>query len=287
MDLDFPLILSWAVIVCGAIWGADHLLLRPGRLRAAEALPEQIPEEVVASTLAEPVLVEYARSFFPVLLLVLVLRSFLFEPYQIPSGSMRPTLEVGDYILVNKYAFGIRLPVFNTKIIDVGDPQRGDVMVFVPPHETKYFIKRVVGQGNDRISMAGRKLLINGEPVVVEFDQQWLVNRQNLKVQQYSATLGEHEHRLRYFSGSTNGHTYPTKLWKFCVGNAPPCAMVNSWDVGPNSYFMMGDNRDNSGDSRIWGDVPDSGVVGKAVAIWIHKDPGWHWPTFERNGAID
>ena len=149
MDLDFPLILSWAVIISGV-----DLACRRGVVanRAASGLREAYRARrrgAVRTTkrsmqiLKEPMLIEYARSFFPVLLLVLVLRSFLVEPYQIPSESMVPTLEVGDFILVNKYAYGIRLPVLGTKLFDVGEPQRGDVMVFIPPHEPRYFIKRV------------------------------------------------------------------------------------------------------------------------------------------------
>ena len=145
MDIDFPLVLTWAVLISGGIWLFDTLVLRPRRVRAAETLAAGGTSELdVQQTLKEPLPVEYARSFFPVLFLVLVLRSFLAEPYQIPSESMVPTLEVGDFILVNKYAYGIRLPVLGTKIMDVGAPQRGDVMVFVPPHDSRYFIKRVI-----------------------------------------------------------------------------------------------------------------------------------------------
>ena len=144
MDIDFPLILTWAVIISGAIWAFDVLVLRQRRLATvAELRDGTASSEDIEAAGEEPVLVEYARSFFPVLLLVLVIRSFLAEPYQIPSESMLPQLQVGDFILVNKYAYGIRLPVIGTKIIDIGDPQRGDIMVFKPPHDDRYFIKRV------------------------------------------------------------------------------------------------------------------------------------------------
>src|SRR5215831_3630730 len=169
MDFDFPLILSWAVIISGVIWLIDALAFKPRRVRAAEAYRTSAgasaDAEAVNQLLKEPLLTEYARSFFPVLLLVLVLRSFLFEPYQIPSESMVPTLQIGDFILVNKYAYGIRLPVLGTKIIDVGSPQRGEVMVFIPPHEPRYFIKRVIGVPGDNVRYQDKVLYINGERV--------------------------------------------------------------------------------------------------------------------------
>jgi len=146
MDIDFPLVLTWAVLVTGAIWLFDVLALKPRRQRAAAVAAGSggRPGDV-EHVLAEPKLVEYARSFFPVLLIVLLLRSFLAEPYQIPSESMLPTLEVGDFIVVNKFAYGLRLPVLGTKIVDIGLPERGDIMVFIPPHDPRYFIKRVIG----------------------------------------------------------------------------------------------------------------------------------------------
>ncbi|MFV2091367.1 MAG: signal peptidase I, partial [Pseudomonadales bacterium] len=152
MDIDMPFVLSWAVLVSGAIWLFDALILKPQRVAAATTLTSAGTREIDAERVAqEPIIVEYARSFFPILLLVLVLRSFLAEPYQIPSESMVPTLEVGDFVLVNKFAYGIRLPVIGTKIIDIGEPQRGDVMVFIPPHDPRYFIKRVIGIPGDVI----------------------------------------------------------------------------------------------------------------------------------------
>src|SRR5215471_1654880 len=167
MDFDFPLILSWAVIISGVIWLVDTVAFKPRRTGAAEAYRTSAganaDAEAVNQILKEPVLTEYARSFFPVLLLVLVLRSFLAEPYQIPSESMVPTLQVGDFILVNKFAYGIRLPVLGTKIFDVGSPQRGDVMVFIPPHEPRYFIKRVIGLPGDHIRYQNKVPYINGE----------------------------------------------------------------------------------------------------------------------------
>jgi signal peptidase I len=270
MDIDFPLVLTWAVIVSGGIWLFDHVLLRPRRERAAKALESSaagaVSEEALAAVRKEPALTEYARSFFPVLLLVLVLRSFLAEPYQIPSESMVPTLEVGDFILVNKYAYGIRLPVLGTKILGVGEPQRGDVMVFIPPHEPRYFIKRVIGLPGDRIRYQNKVLYVNGERVPAELvGEETVGGRVYYRV--YEEALGDTPHRI---------FNYPARV-------EPP----REWEVPAGHYFLMGDNRGRSDDSRRWGFVPDHNVVGKAVAIWIHKEPGLNWPTFSRNGLIN
>ncbi|MCB1671396.1 MAG: signal peptidase I, partial [Pseudomonadales bacterium] len=177
MDIDFALVLVVLVAVCGAIWLLDLLLLKKARNRAidetrnahAGSKSEQAMQQELDELAREPIVVEYAKSFFPVLLLVLMLRSFVIEPYQIPTGSMIPTLEVGDFILVNKYAYGLRLPVIGTKIFSVGDPQRGEVMVFIPPHENKYYIKRVIGLPGDRIRYEDNQLYINGEAVPREY----------------------------------------------------------------------------------------------------------------------
>jgi signal peptidase I len=270
MDLDFPLILSWAVIISGSIWLSDALVFKPRRSKAARAYTagagRNHNDEAVAGILKEPVLIEYARSFFPVLLLVLLLRSFLVEPYQIPSESMVPTLTVGDFILVNKYAYGIRLPVLGTKLFDVGEPQRGDVMVFIPPHEPRYFIKRVIGVPGDRVRYQDKMLTINGERIELKFVDQVAVDGRPA-YQIYDEQLGTHSHRI---------YRYPARVER-----------PQEWTVPEGHYFMMGDNRDRSDDSRRWGFAAESNVVGKAVAVWVHKDPGLHWPTFARNGWIN
>jgi signal peptidase I len=272
MDIDFPLVLTWAVLICGVVWLFDALVLRPRRLQAAQSLQASGTRgEELERVLSEPRLVEYARSFFPVLLVVLVIRSFLAEPYQIPSESMVPTLEVGDFILVNKYAYGLRLPVLGTKIVDIGEPQRGDVMVFIPPHDPRYFIKRVIGLPGDRIRYDSKTLWINGErasyELVHEF-QTYLpqVNAQ-VPVQEYLETVEGHTHPV---------HRYPVRL-----------AEPGEWVVPEGAYFMLGDNRDRSEDSRVWGFASEDQIVGKAVAIWIHKDPGFSLPTLSRNRWLD
>ena len=203
-------------------------------------------------------IVEYAISFFPVLLFVLVLRSFLVEPFQIPTGSMIPTLKVGDFILVNKYAYGIRLPVVGTKILDVGDPERGDSMVFIPPHEEEYFIKRVIGLPGDRVRYQNKTLYINGVEQTQVFQRE--VRDFRPRQLEFEETFGEQPHAIY-----RNLYNDPR---------------VQEWVVPEGHYFMMGDNRDQSNDSRFWGFVPDENVVGRAFAVWMHKDPGLSMPTF-------
>ena len=249
MDIDLPFVLFWAVLVCGVIWLIDALAFRPARLSLN-------PEA------EDPTLVEYAKSFFPVLLVVLVLRSFLAEPYQIPSESMVPTLEAGDFILVNKYAYGLRLPVFGTKVADIGDPQRGDVMVFVPPHDSRYFIKRVIGIPGDHVRYENKALFINGERLGYELLGEVQDGSSVLPVRAYRETLGEQPHVIHRNIGAHRSQ---------------------EWQIPEGKYLMMGDNRDRSEDSRYWGLASEDNIVGKAVAIWMHKEPGWNLPNFNRN----
>jgi signal peptidase I len=270
MDIDFPLLLTWAVIITGAIWLFDLLVMKPRREREAAEYLEQHPaakpdDEKLLSIRARPTTVEYAWSFFPVLLLVLVLRSFLFEPYQIPSPSMLPTLEVGDFIVVNKYTYGLRLPAVGTKIVDVGSPARGEVMVFVPPHISKYYIKRVVGIPGDHIRYHNKRLYINGELVPIRFVDQ-ITDAGHRDVRVYEEELDGQVFRIRQYAGRGES---------------------GEWMLGADEYFLMGDNRDNSQDSRAWGPVPEANIVGRAAAIWMHKEPGLNWPSFHRNGYID
>ncbi len=219
-----------------------------------------------ARALKEPVPVEYARSFLPVLLIVLVLRSFLVEPFQIPSSSMVPTLLVGDYILVNKFAYGIRLPVLNTKVVDVGSPQRGDVMVFFPPNDKRYFIKRVIGLPGDRIAYRDKVLYVNGEADGAEPDRAAAAAASELP----DPGRGPGGRAARGAQGVDASH--PGRL--------------RAHGHRPGHYFMMGDNRDNSSDSRVWGEVPERNIVGKAFAIWMHWGSFFTMPSFDRVGTI-
>lgn len=245
--MDFALILVVLTAATGLIWAFDALLLaRARRARIAGG-----------GEAAEPIVVEYAKSFFPILLLVLLLRSFLFEPFRIPSGSMMPTLLEGDFIFVNKFAYGLRLPVVNNKIVDIGMPERGDVMVFKLPSDTSVnYIKRVVGLPGDVVNyQPGTKTLtINGEEVPVEMlgpyerDPQYRVGTEE---------LGDGSHMLLHRPGHIGrGGTYV---------------------VPEGQYFVMGDNRDNSTDSRYQSVqyIPDELLVGRAVRIWM----SWRWPS--------
>ncbi len=278
MTLNFPLLLAGLVLGSGLIWLLDALFLAPGRKRLQSELRSQYPgwqeegskeakqyRERVEDEVREPVIVDYARSFFPILLIVFVLRSFLFEPFKIPSESMVPTLEVGDYILVNKYTYGIRLPVLRTKVFDTNDPQRGDVMVFFPPHmKGTYFIKRVIGLPGDTVSYRGKQLFVNGQAVPVAASAEQPPKSE--RVWRGDEQLGSEPHRMQVDTDR--------RAREFTV------------EVKPGHYFMMGDNRDNSSDSRVWGQVPEQDIVGKAFAVWMHWESFLSIPSFHRVGGI-
>ncbi len=265
MDLDFPLILVCATLGSGAIWLLDIFLLAPRRQAAFEAQSATGTVTVDAAP-AEPAIVEYSKSFFPVLAVVLVLRSFLYEPFQIPSGSMLPTLQVGDFILVNKFNYGLRLPVAGTKVVAVGDPQRGDVMVFKFPNNPKLnYIKRVVGLPGDLIVYTNKQLTINGDPMAQELVAQLPPGEP--KIQLLNEQLGEVNHQIYKNINRASG--------------------AGQWVVPEGHYFVMGDNRDNSNDSRFWKFVPDKLVVGEAVVVWMHWENFFSLPGFAHVGAID
>ena len=283
MSLNFPLLLVIAVAVCGLLALLDLVFFAPRRRAAIASYQGSVsqPDVVVIEKLnKEPLLVEYGKSFFPVLFIVLVLRSFLVEPFQIPSGSMKPTLDVGDFILVNKFSYGIRLPVIDKKIIPVGDPQRGDVMVFRYPSDPNVnYIKRVVGLPGDVIRYTSdKRLFVNGESVA----EKLIGSEPNTlgSAELYQEKLGAVEHEIR------------KEMSRY---RSPP---DNQWTVPAGYYFMMGDNRDNSNDSRYWDDpnipkellgmVPDQNIVGKAFAVWMSwPEPKLsHLPNFSRVGLI-
>ncbi|HEX7769242.1 MAG TPA: signal peptidase I [Dokdonella sp.] len=275
MDFDFALLLVVLTGASGVVWLADRLVLAPARKRRAQALEtmtalSQEERDARARTaLQEPVAVEYARSFFPVLLLILLFRSFIAEPFKIPSGSMMPTLLVGDFILVNKFAYGLRLPVLDKKILAVGEPERGDVFVFRYPQNPKEdYIKRVIGLPGDEITYRNKTLFVNGVEVA-ETDLGNYVgpsepgrNLGNARVLQ--ETLGDVEHRILEIPNAWIGHE-------------------GSWKVPPGHYFAMGDNRDSSADSRFWGFVPEENLVGRAFMIWMNWNKGI---DFSRIGTV-
>lgn len=267
MDINFPLILVVLTFATGLIWVADRLFFRARRegrvggdgLTAAPASADEGEEAP-----KEPYLVDLSRSFFPVLLVVLVLRSFVVEPFQIPSGSMLPTLEVGDFILVNKFSYGLRLPVVGTKVVALDDPQRGDVMVFKYPQDGRTnYIKRVIGLPGDEVRYRNKTLYINGAEVPTEF----IANLPPLEL--WREYLDGVDHETLTTAGRHRG------------------AGEGQWVVPEGEYFVMGDNRDNSNDSRFWGTVPDDLVVGKAFAIWMHWDSFLSVPSFDRVGVIE
>ncbi|TNH15771.1 signal peptidase I [Halomonas sp. BL6] len=256
--MDFSLLLVLAVALSGAIYLLDVLVLRPKRrervAKAESATMEGLDAPTREKLLKEPWPVDYSRSFFPVLLVVLVVRSFIIEPFQIPSGSMKPTLEVGDFILVNKFAYGLRLPVVHHRFLEVDDPERGDVMVFRFPEEPSVnFIKRVVGLPGDRIRYEGKQLYVNGEPVSKALIEEGpMRSPQQLLLEE---ELGDVSH--------------------FIYNNPrDPGPQMREVVVPQGHYFMMGDNRDHSNDSRYWGFVPEENIVGRAFAVWMHWDGG-------------
>jgi signal peptidase I len=217
-------------------------------------------EQGQSGSVARETLVEYSRSFFPVLLFVLVIRSFVFEPFRIPSGSMMPTLLQGDFIFVQKFAYGLRLPVTETKIFETGSPERGDVVVFrLPSDPTINYIKRVVGLPGDEVVYERHRLMINGEEVALEPHPD--ATRQNPR---FVEQLGEREHEI-------------------LITNAAYMINDGTYKVPEGHFFVMGDNRDNSRDSRFIASIPETHLVGEAVRIWMHMD-GLSWPRWDRVG---
>jgi signal peptidase I len=254
MIFDFSFILVAATLLTGVIWAIDSWLFKPQRVAAAAARGVA-PEDV-----REPVIVEYARSFFPVILIVLLIRSFLFEPFRIPSDSMMPTLLDGDFIFVNKYAYGLRLPVINTKIVAIDSPHRGDVIVFrLPSDPSTNYIKRLIGLPGDHIAVRDDQLYVNGEKIEVQlngfYEGVGQSAARNLNARLGTERLGSVVHQVLYQSRRPDDYDQV---------------------VPEGHYFFMGDNRDNSRDSRFpeVGFVPERNLVGKAVRIWLN----WDWP---------
>ena len=251
--MNFALFLLILLVVTGAVWLLDKYFLRNRRLKESK----------------QPWWVEYSISFFPVILIVFLLRSFLVEPFKIPSSSMVPTLLVGDFILVNKFTYGIRLPVANRKLVELGSPQRGDVMVFRYPDDPSLdYIKRVVGLPGDRVEYRSKRLSINGSPVPVRQIEDYLSKERMQFSRRYIESLGRVEHEILLEEDAPPSMT-PSRAFPFaanCNYNMSGLACT----VPPGHYFVMGDNRDNSSDSRVWGFVPDENIVGKAFFIWLN-----------------
>ena len=243
MDINFEVILTAMFLVTGVFWVMNRLLLK-----------------------RDEGVIEFLASLGPIFGLVLVLRSFVLEPFQIPSKSMVPTLKVGDFIVVNKWTYGLRLPVLRNKFFDVGSPQRGDVVVFFPPHESRYFIKRLVGLPGDKIRLINGTLFVNNEMIkqtksdIEPGNSRSVVMSEKLGTKQFAIQKNQRPSRLsQNFSAA----------------------------VPKDHFFMIGDNRDNSSDSRVWGPVPKERIVGKAVARWMFWDEFFSVPSFSRAGSID
>ena len=284
MDFDFNLILVPATLIFFGLWLLDKFVLKQRETKGKGN---------------ENFIITWAYDFWPVLAVVLVLRSFLFEPYNIPSDSMVPTLETGDYILVNKYQYGVRLPISNTKVLNINEPERGDVAVFrYPPQPTISYIKRVVGLPGDRIVYENGQLTVNGKTIPFEqtdFKREKDVLDTPKSIYHYE-TLGDHQHLVRNLEGQNSlvsqfNYAQSKKDLPFVATENDRFVKTNgeSWEitVKPGHYFMMGDNRDQSADSRFWGLVPEANLTGQAIYVWMHKEPGFKLPSFSRNGQID
>jgi signal peptidase I len=263
MNFDFPTFLVVASALTGGIWLIDAVFLAPKRRKLAEVEGGEAEESTVSSY-KEPLLVEYSRSFFPVIFVVLILRSFLVEPFRIPSGSMMPTLLVGDFILVNKFSYGIRLPVLNKKIIEIGDPQRGDPVVFRYPKQPQIdYIKRVIGLPGDTIYYQNKILYINGKAM------------EQTPVGRYTGIgSGVRMTGANKAIENLDGVEHTILRHPLAANFANGCSVLarGPREVPKGHYFVMGDNRDNSNDSRCWGFVPEENLVGKAFGIWMNWD---------------
>ena len=275
MDFDFNLILVPATLFFIAVWLLDKFVFKQ---RATKGRGN------------ENFIITWAYDFWPVLAVVMVLRSFLYEPFNIPSDSMVPTLETGDFILVNKFEYGVRLPIINSTIIDVGSPERGEVAVFrYPPQPSISYIKRIVGLPGDHIVYDHGQLSINGEKVTktpIQFSRE----KDNLDTPTsiyHQETLGAHTFTMRELEGVNVARQAPFLNYldngKYSAENG----LYWEVKVPEGHYFAMGDNRDQSADSRFWGFVPEENLTGRAFYIWMHKEPGFNLPSFSRNGKID
>ena len=262
MIFDFSFYLFVAVIFTGIVWLIDKWYLKPRRELIVHESTEVHQGVEISRKGKEPVIVEYSKSFFPVLLVVFLLRGFVVEPFRIPSGSMLPSLYIGDFILVNKFAYGIKLPVLNKKIIPVDEPERGDVVVFRYPRDPSLdYIKRVIGLPGDHIAYYNKVLYVNNKPVARDYVGQYMGPGQT-SANDYTEKLEGAEHSILLLPARPNN-------------------LQGEWIVPEKTFFVMGDNRDNSNDSRVWGPVPENHLVGKAFMIWMHFSDEMH---FDRIG---
>lgn len=287
VDGNFALLLLLASVVTGVYWVAERLYFLPQRQRAVAALEAQDAQrreglakmgiaqvdgditEAKVKLLMQPWWLDWTAGLFPVIITVFILRSFLFEPFKIPSGSMVPTLLVGDLILVNKFTYGVRLPVVNIKLTEGNKPQRGDVMVFrYPPRPSLDYIKRVVGLPGDTVAYLNKRLTINGKPVDTQALPDFFDEDASQYFKQFEESLGEQPHRLL---NDARRPAFVAGVDKFDgMENCNYTIEGVTCKVPEGHYFTMGDNRDNSLDSRYWGFVPDKNIVGKAFFVWMN-----------------
>jgi signal peptidase I len=292
VESNFSLILFIATLVTGIYWLLEKFVFLPERNRAAALIESQAIErqaelakmgisktethhqEMVASkdvVLQQPWWLDWTAGLFPVICIVFLLRSFLFEPFKIPTGSMIPTLHVGDLILVNKFTYGVRLPVINKKIVEMNDPKRGDVMVFrYPPNPNVDYIKRVIGLPGDQVTYTNKELRINGELVKRTTLPEFFDETQTAYIPQFEEKLPGYDKpfKLLIYPNSGMGNT---PLMQFPFFDQCNYSIEGvSCKVPAGHYFMMGDNRDNSQDSRYWGFVPEQNIVGRAFYVWMN-----------------
>ena len=286
---NFALLLFMATVVTGVYWLAERFYFLPKRRRAAAALDASLAqrrEELARQGITEvdtvdakarerlvmqPWWLDWTAGLFPVILAVFLLRSFLFEPFKIPSGSMMPTLQTGDLILVNKFVYGLRLPVINTRVTEGQAPARGDVMVFrYPPKPSMDYIKRVIGVPGDEVAYLNKQLTVNGQPVPKATIPEYFDEETMRYLKQFSEDLGGKTHRLLNDENRRAGLS-EAEIMRFPYQeNCRYSVEGVVCKVPPGHYFMMGDNRDNSLDSRYWGFVPDQNIVGKAFLVWMN-----------------
>ncbi len=308
LEGNFPLVLVLATVVTGVYWLAERLYFLPQRRTSLAAYdaqtakrnaelsklgiappPEGDSGDARSRLIMQPWWLDWTAGLFPVIVAVFVLRSFLFEPFKIPTGSMIPTLLVGDLILVNKFAYGLRMPVLHSKITEGTPPARGDVMVFrYPPNPRQDYIKRVVGLPGDEVAYLNKQLTINGQAVSKAVAPEFFEPDAMRYIKQYSEVLGSRKHMLlndenrpAFIPGVED---FPNKANCRYSVEGVVCK------VPAGHYFMMGDNRDNSLDSRYWGFVPEANIVGKAFFVWMNTDV--LWPKFDfsrlsRVGSFD
>jgi len=256
IHFDFEALLVVLTLVAGLIWLLDVLLLARSRQQPS-----------TSRTRPEPLIIEYAKAFFPVLFAVLILRALLFEPFRIPSGSMMPTLLVGDFILVNKFSYGLRLPVWHTQITEGDKPKRGEVVVFrYPNDESQDYIKRVVGLPGDHVSYYNRRLSINGKQLDISNDRMYQGLGELFQIENPSG-CDRADAKCQVVIEKTDQTSYTVM-----TDPGSSYSVNGELFVPEGHYFVMGDNRDHSNDSRVWGFVPEENLVGKAVMVWMHFD---------------